>query len=60
MSSISFISSYVLKLVQLPGVVPAATVPVTTSAVAAGMFGAKVVPSVEGTTVETMRITSGG
>jgi len=36
------------------------TVPVTTYVVAAGMFRANVVPSVEGTVVETMGITSGG
>jgi len=60
MSSIALISSSVLKLVLLPGVVPAATVPMTTSPVAVGMFGAKAIPCVEGTVVEAMGITSGG
>ena len=56
----AFINSSVLKLELLPGVFPAVTVPVTTSIVAAGTFGANVVPSVKGTAVETMGITSGG
>jgi len=60
MSSIAFISSSVLKLALLLGAIPAVTVPVTTSTVASGMFGAKTVPSVEGIAVETIGITSGG
>ena len=49
-----------LKLALLPCVVPVVPVPVITSTMAAGMFGANDVPSVEGTTVETTGITSGG
>ena len=63
MSSINIISFSMLKLALLPcasPVVPTVVVPVTTFVVAAGMFGANAVPSVEGTVVETTGITLGG
>lgn len=47
MSSIVFVSSSILKLALLPGVVPVVHVPVTTSVVATSMFGANLAPSVE-------------
>ena len=59
MSFIDFISSSVLKLAVLSCVVPVVVVPVATSIVVVGRFGARVVPRVEGTAVETTGITLG-
>lgn len=49
-----------LKFILLPGAIPTIDVPVITSVVAAGTFGASGVPSVEGTAIETIGITLGG
>jgi len=57
---VEFINSSVLKLALLPDAVPVVDVPVISYSMAIRMFGANVVPSVEGTAVETMGITSGG
>lgn len=63
MSSIDFINYSVLKLTILScaaPVVPIVVVPVTTSVVTVGMFGARDAPMVKGTIVETTGITLGG
>jgi len=64
MSSIDLINSSMLKH-EVPtcvvyAVIVPVTLPVTTSAVTKGIFGARAVPSVEGIALETIGITFGG
>ena len=56
----AFINSFVLILALLPGAAPTDVVPVITSAATDGTFGANFGPTVEGTAVVTVGITSSG